>query len=271
MFSGIMNWLLNWWNTVNTPPATTPTETIGNHNTIPETSNPNHTHLDLKVNHVNVEGDEENIIPTFQSLVIIPKGGILTKADIIDSVVSVEGGYVNNPDDAGGETNYGITIETATTHRKMLVDKFKWDGKMKSLTKPMAVAIYEADYWTKLKLDDIYEISPFLADKLFDLGVNVGKARAAKWLQQALNVFNRKGTDYKDITVDGGIGNETLTALKSFIKVRGKDRVIKTLLKALITRQGAHYQDIALDNPKNETFMLGWFERLDRHIELYMS
>ena len=271
MFESFKKWLESLFGGVTIPPpVTSPNVTIGNHNSIPETSNPNHTHLNLKADHVNAT-DEPVVMPTFQSLVVIPKGGVLTKDDIIDSVVSVEGGYVNNPDDAGGETNYGITIETATTHRKMLVDKFKWDGKMKSLTKPMAVAIYEADYWAKLKLDDIYEISPFLADKLFDLGVNVGKARAAKWLQQALNVFNRKGTDYKDITVDGGIGNETLTALKAFIKVRGKDRVIKTLLKALITRQGAHYQDIALDNPKNETFMLGWFERLDRHIELYMS
>lgn len=195
-----------------------------------------------------------------------------TKKSIITDIIAVEGGYVNHPSDLGGETNFGITFTTANkvSNKKMLV-AMGWDGKMRNLTQPMAYAIYDVEFWTKLNLDAIFEISPFLADKLFDLGVNVGKARAAKWLQQALNVFNRKGTDYKDITVDGGIGNETLTALKAFIKVRGKDRVIKTLLKALITRQGAHYQDIALDNPKNETFMLGWFERLDRHIELYMS
>ena len=270
MFNNLLNWFLNLWGTVSTPPTSPTTGTVGNHNSIPETSNPNHTHLNLKVNHVNLD-DEPAIQPLFQSLVVIPQGGVLTKENIIDSVVSVEGGYVDNPDDSGGETNFGITLTVANTHSKALKEKFNWNGTMKSFTKPMAKYVYEVDYWAKLKLDDIYKISPFLADKLFDLGVNVGKARAAKWLQEALNVFNRKAKDYKDINVDGGIGNETLTALNALIKVRGKDKAIKTLLKALITRQGAHYQEIARDSEKNETFMWGWFERLDRHLDLYLN
>lgn len=270
MFNNLLNWFLNLWGTVSTPPTPPVTGTIGNHNTIPETSNPNHTHLNLKANHVDVD-DEPVVMPMIQSLVVIPKGGVLTKDDIIDSVVSVEGGYVNNPDDSGGETNFGITLTVAKTYEKALKEKFNWDGTMKSFTKPMAKYIYEIEYWAKLKLDDIYKTSPFLADKLFDLGVNVGKGRAAKWLQEALNVFNRKAVDYKDIAVDGGIGKETLTALDALIKVRGKDKAIKTLLKALITRQGAHYQQIALNNEKNETFMFGWFERLERHLDLYLN
>lgn len=271
MFNNLLNWFLNLWGAVSTPPAPPTSGTIGNHNTIPETSSPSHSHLNLKVNHVNVNEPEPTIFPLFQSLVIIPNGGILTKDDIIESVVSVEGGYVNNADDSGGETNFGITLAVAQTHQKALKEKFKWNGTMKSFTKPMAKYVYEVDYWAKLKLDDIYKTSPFLADKLFDLGVNVGKARAAKWLQEALNVFNRKAKDYDDITVDGGIGNQTLTAINGLIKSRGKDQAIKTLLKALITRQGAHYQQIALDNEKNETFMFGWFERLDRHLDLYLN
>ena len=270
MFNNLLNWFLNLWGVVSTPPTPPVTGTVGNHNTIPETSNPNHTHLNLKVDHVNVD-DEPVVMPMFQSLVVIPKGGVLTKDDIIDSVVSVEGGYVNNPDDSGGETNFGITLTVAKTYEKALKEKFNWNGTMKSFTKPMAKYIYEIEYWAKLKLDDIYKTSPFLADKLFDLGVNVGKVRAAKWLQEALNVFNRKAADYKDIGVDGGIGKETLTALDALIKVRGKDKAIKTLLKALITRQGAHYQQIALDNEKNETFMFGWFDRLERHLDLYLN
>lgn len=218
-----------------------------------------------------VQPDPANILPVMQSLVVIPNGAVLTKSDIIKAVIAVEAGYVNNPDDKGGETNFGITAEVAKENLKVLQGEFKWDGHMKNLTKAMAYRVYELEYWNKLKLDDIYKTSPFLADKLFDLAVNCGKVRAATWLQRALNAFNRKQKDYKDITVDGGIGNQTLTALNGFVKARGRDQAVKTLLKALVCQQGTHYLDISLSREANETFTYGWYERLTHHLNLYMS
>lgn len=267
MLESLKKWLAALFGNVTIPPPIThPDVTIGNHDSIPETDYPNHSHP--------VKAEPElvmSILPVMQSLVVIPNGGVLTKADIINGVISVEAGYVNNPDDRGGETNCGITVAVAHQYGKLLRTEFKWDGTMKNLTKAMAYRIYELEYWTPLKLDDIYKTSPFLADKLFDLAVNCGKVRAAMWLQRALNAFNRKQKDYKDLVVDGGVGNMTLTALASFIKVRGKDKVVKTLLKALICQQGSHYLEISLSREDNETFTFGWFERLDHHIDLYMD
>lgn len=264
MFESFKKWLESLFGGVTVPPPITqPNVTIGNRDSIPETNYPNHTHPGAVI--------QSNILPMMQSLLVIPTGGVLTKSDIITGIISVEAGYANNPDDKGGETNYGITIAVAKANAKVLQGEFKWDGTMKNLTKAMAYRIYELEYWNHLKLDDIYKTSPFLADKLFDLAVNCGKVRAGTWFQRALNAFNRKEKDYKDLVVDGGIGAKTLTALTGFVKVRGKDNAVKTLLKALICQQGTHYLDISLAREDNETFTFGWFERLDHHIDLYMD
>lgn len=275
MFESFMKWLDKLFGVTVPDPIPTPPQvgTIGNHDSIPETLYPNHTH---PVAHaipgmIDPVAFEPVVVPVMQSLVVIPKGGILTKEDIINGVIKVEAGYVNNPDDRGGETNFGITKAVAEENGKILRSEFKWDGTMKNLTKPMAYRIYELEYWSHLKLDDVYKTSPFLADKLFDLAVNCGKVRAVTWFQRALNAFNRKQKDYKDLVVDGGLGNKSLTALEGLVKVRGKDKAVRTLLKALICQQGTHYLDISLAREDNETFTMGWFERLEHHLELYME
>jgi lysozyme family protein len=42
----------------------------------------------------------------------------MTKTDFITNLLAAEGGYVNDPRDSGGETNYGITVATATRERR---------------------------------------------------------------------------------------------------------------------------------------------------------
>ena len=97
-----------------------------------------------------------------------------------------EGGYVNDPHDAGGETKYGIS-KTAYPN----ID-------IKNLTLEQARAIYHRDYWLRCKCE-------FLPDALsvavFDYAVNSGVKRAVKDLQRCLGV-----------PVDGIIGNQTIGA-----------------------------------------------------------
>lgn len=68
--------------------------------------------------------------------------------------------------------------------------------------------------------------------ELTDTGVNMGPSVAAKFLQQALNVFNNHGKLYPDIVADGQIGRRTITALQSFLSARSRDGE-KVMLKAL--------------------------------------
>ena len=57
--------------------------------------------------------------------------------DIIEVVLEHEGGYVHDPKDLGGETNFGIA------------KRFYPDVDIKNLTKEQAKQIYKKDYWDK--------------------------------------------------------------------------------------------------------------------------
>lgn len=94
----------------------------------------------------------------------------MNKQQIINHIIEIEGGYVNDPSDSGGETNYGITKQVALDNG--------YDGDMKDLSKDFAYQIYEKQYWNKLRADD-YPIE--LAAKLVDMAVNLGVNRAARF------------------------------------------------------------------------------------------
>ncbi len=150
--------------------------------------------------------------------------------DIIEVVLHHEGGYVNDPDDPGGETNFGIAKRSHP------------DVDIANLTKEGAKEIYKRDYWDGNKVEELPEE---LRHIYFDMCVNQGKGRAVKILQQAVNA---KGGDLK---VDGGLGPMTLKAiLKSNLEL---DRVRAYRVK--------YYADLVTRKPDLEKFYFGWFRR----------
>ena len=110
-----------------------------------------------------------------------------------DLLIGNEGGYVNNPVDPGGETNWGIT-------RAVAVDN-GYTGSIKSMPKETAKQIYNKMYWDKLQCD---QLGFAVAFQLFDAGVNHGNSQAVKFLQRALSVVD-----------DGVIGAKTIAATNS--------------------------------------------------------
>lgn len=168
---------------------------------------------------------------------------------LIDAVIDREGGYSDHPADRGGPTRWGITQVTAAGHG--------YDGDMRRFPRPSAVAIYRRLYWQRPGFDRIADRAPMLAAELFDTGVNMGPAVAATFLQRALNALNRGARDFADIAIDGRIGPNTLTALDSFLRVRGLsgEGVLLTAIEAL---QGERYLHLAERRPANEAFLYGW-------------
>lgn len=164
------------------------------------------------------------------------------------TLLGKEGGYVNNPNDSGGETNWGVTVAVARVNG--------YAGSMKAMTREQALAIYRKMYWEGPGFPLVALISERIAGELFDTGVNMGDRVAVTFLQQSLNVLNRQQKDYKDITVDGKLGKGTLDALKLFMEKRGLNGVT-VLMKALNILQGARYIQIA-QGGKNEEFVYGW-------------
>ena len=166
-------------------------------------------------------------------------------ASILGSILAIEGGYVNHPDDPGGETNYGITKATARS--------YGYNGPMKELPKDLAKKIYKDWYITKPKLDQVLELSPAIGHKVIDTGVNTGTRKAVQWLQHGLNILSRNGKDYPKVSEDGAIGPQTINAFKNLQKARGTVSSCELLMKLLDMQQAEHYVSLNKD-----AFIIGW-------------
>jgi lysozyme family protein len=133
-----------------------------------------------------------------------------------------------------------------------------YQGDMRDLSVSKAYDIARTEYWNKAGLEYVDEHCPRVAEELFDTGYNMGAKVAAVFLQRSLNVLNRSGQDYDDISVDGEIGPRTGEALRLFCFKRGPDGET-VLLRMLNSLQGARYIEIAENREANETFVFGWF------------
>jgi lysozyme family protein len=167
----------------------------------------------------------------------------------IDNIIALEKGYVNNPVDRGGPTNWGITEKVARINGYM--------GDMKDMPRDVAEKIYKMRYIINPGFHRIAEVSEKIAEEVIDTGVNMGPATAATIFQRLLNAFNANGSKYADIFVDGSIGPASIGALKNFLSWRGKEGE-EVLLKALNHIQGSRYLDIAEANKSQEAFFYGW-------------
>lgn len=121
----------------------------------------------------------------------------MAKFDIeFDKLVFAEGGYVNDPDDAGGETYLGISRKYNPKWVGWeIIDDVKKKHGTKNITKLLkedksltnsAKLLYKINYWDCLELDDIP--SQNIAHELFDTCVNCGKTTAIRIAQQCCNM-----------------------------------------------------------------------------------
>lgn len=156
---------------------------------------------------------------------------LFTKA--VKQILAAEGGYVEDPNDAGGETNYGIS-KRQYPHLNIL-----------RLTVEDAIAIYYRDYWLAYRCD---ELPPAYACFLFDSVINHRPKDAIKFLQLPFS-----------IQVDGVLGKQTIGALKQF--ANNSDYVERKLSEALSFRAD-FYHDLAVAKPSQERFIMGWLRRL---------
>lgn len=176
----------------------------------------------------------------------------LSIPQILDEIVAVEAGYVNNPNDLGGPTIWGITEAVAR--------KNGYTGDMRVMGRDQAKAIYRSQYIEKPGFALVHAVSPVIAQELIDSGVNLGVSWPALWLQKALNAFNAQGKLYPDLRVDGDIGPVTVEALRAFMAKRGSEAEI-VMLTALNSLQGARYIEVTEARAENESFTYGWFSK----------
>lgn len=113
------------------------------------------------------------------------------------AVLQHEGGYVNHPKDPGGRTNLGVTQRAWEEY----VDRDVTEAEMRALTPEIVKPFYKKQYWDKIRGDDLPSGVDYAA---YDLAVNSGTGRAAKYLQKIAGV-----------PADGVIGPKSMEAILS--------------------------------------------------------
>ena len=147
------------------------------------------------------------------------------------ALLPFEGGYADDPNDPGGETNFGISKRAYPS-----VD-------IKNLTQIQAHDIYFTDYWNRFGL---WRLPPHVGAKLFICGVNTGMSSAFVCLQRALRACGQ------EVKEDGKLGDETLGVLN---KVQ-----YDALAAALKSELAAHYRLVAQKENSSE-YLAGWLKR----------
>jgi lysozyme family protein len=176
-----------------------------------------------------------------------------------------EGGYVNNPDDPGGETFRGIS-RVANPH---------WDGwadvdNVKKTIQPGTSRVKTANIINKAFLNDtdmatsVYNFykneqwtlaNPDLPDrlriKLFDTGVNMGFYQANLILQKSLNSLG------SNLSLDGIIGPLSLQAVKEY--------TVDNILDRYSYFQAERYRLLVRLKPVKKQFLNAWLRRAAWH------
>lgn len=162
-----------------------------------------------------------------------------------------EGKFVNDPNDPGGATKFGISLRWLRQLGKLDAGIYKdfdinHDGVLDAydignMTEDAAKYLYKTQWWDKYQYGQIQ--NQLLACKVFDLAVNMGPKMAHRCIQRAL-----RASSGVELIEDGVLGAETLAAIN-----RANP---ETTLAALRSEAAGYYR--SLNKPRYEK---GWLNR----------
>lgn len=147
----------------------------------------------------------------------------------IERILSHEGGYVNHPNDPGGETKWGIAKRSYP------------NVNIKALTREAAIEIYRRDFWAPMEKA---LVSDAVAYQALDSAVNHGMGNTVRFLQRAVGVAD-----------DGRIGPVTIGHLRA---VNECDLLMRFLAERL---------DFMTKLSVWPTFGKGWSRRIAQNLK----
>lgn len=154
-------------------------------------------------------------------------------------VLKHEGGYLENHQ-TGEISKFGLTSEFL---RSIGLPHDR--DSIRNLTQEQAIEIYRVHWWERYGFERLRDQG--VANKFFDLAVNLGPQRATRLFQQALN---RCGPQ---LTVDGLLGERTIAA--------ANEAAPECVLAQLRALAAEHYRTLAAKDPKYLPYLKGWLER----------
>ena len=156
-------------------------------------------------------------------------------------LIAAEGGWSNDPDDAGGATMAGVTIATYRAYRKNKGLPAPSLADLRRITRDEWAEIMKTLYWDKVKGDQI--VSQSVANIWADWAVNSGASAANRRVQKLLGVFQ-----------DGIVGAKTLAAANT--------QPAHLLFARIKSAREVYYRTIATG--RRYKFLRGWLNRLAR-------
>ena len=202
---------------------------------------------DREWNRLLLENDELNDYWHTQNDVketeVMASGQVRTTFDeIIEVVLAHEGGFVDDPDDRGGATNWGVT---QAVWEDYLEDEFTSED-VRNFTREQAIELYEEEFWKPSQAEKLPEE---IREIYFDMCVNHGQRNAVKILQCAVNA---KGGN---LDVDGAIGPNTIKACSNL-----------KLWEVQVERSGFYWNLVFVGSfygkrNSQEKFIRGWIRR----------
>lgn len=152
---------------------------------------------------------------------------------VVPLLKPAEGGYVNDPDDRGGETNGGISKNAFP------------NLDVKNLTESERLKIYREKFWDYYRLGEIK--SQLIANQIFILIINGNPLSIGKAIQKGVN---RAGLR---IPVDGVLGSQTIAAINTLPE--------SNLSNCICLEAIRRYNTIADNDDSQKKFLVGWIRR----------
>lgn len=174
--------------------------------------------------------------------------------EAIPKVLAHEGGFVDNVNDPGGATNFGISLRFLQSTGDYELGDIDNDGdidyddisQMKIID---AKLLYFEHFWKKYGYGQIENQQ--VANKIFDMSVNMGARQAHRLLQRAVNCV----LGQRALTDDGLLGPKTSQGMQLALQQPF------ALLTALRAQQEGFYRLLVAKNDKFEAFLQGWLNR----------
>ncbi len=169
----------------------------------------------------------------------------------LEKTLKTEGGYVNDPDDPGGETYKGIARKRNSEwpgwdliDLEKSKDTFPQDLVSNTEIQHLVSELYKTNYWDRVRGDDIKDQE--IAQSIFDFAVNAGTQASSKLAQNAVGAI-----------ADGIIGPNTLKKINS-------DNT-RAFLAVFALGKIRRYVNICENRKKSRKYFFGWVKRTLEH------
>ncbi len=164
--------------------------------------------------------------------------------EMINDVLQKEGGFVDNPADRGGPTNFGITQATLSR----FLEKAATADEVRNLDIDTARDIYQLRYYNQPRID---KLPPAIQPFVFDCAVNHGPRRAIRFVQ---SVCNEAG--FGPLASDGFMGPKTKAVADACYTA-----MQQWMLVALVQERKMFYTTIVMNDESQRQFLKGWLAR----------